>query len=84
MPSRHFFLKFLDLGIFKLHDGSAAGANEVVVVTGLPDGLIAGDAISKVVRLGEPTLREEPQRSVNGRVADALVSRPDPSRKLID
>src|SRR5690349_1690431 len=65
VPRGDFFLKALDVAVLKLHDLSAAGANEVVMVALVRHIVVLG-LRAKVPSLGQAGLTKEIERAVNG------------------
>lgn len=65
VAGRNFFLKALDITVFKFDDLAAAGADEVVVMAFMGHIVILG-LCPKVPRLSEPRFAEQVEGSVNG------------------
>ena len=62
----HLFLKTLDVAVFEFHDLSAAGADEVVMVTFMRDIVVLGLG-AEVPGLCQAGFAEEIERTVNRR-----------------
>ena len=60
----HFFLKFLDLAVFKLHDLSAVGADQVVVMAFVGDIVVLGLG-AEVPGLRQARFAKEVERAVD-------------------
>lgn len=73
-----FFLKTLDVAVFKLHNLSAAGANEVVVMTLMGDIVVLGLS-AEVPGLCQTGFAKEIERAVNRRQSQMRIF----SRKLV-
>jgi hypothetical protein len=78
VPGGHFFLQLFDFAIFELHDSSAVGANEVVVVA------LVGDVVvlslgTEVAGLGQAGFAKEIEGAVDRREPEMRVF----SRKLM-
>lgn len=63
---RDFFLKPLDIAVFKFHDFPAPGADKVIVVA-LMRHIVVLRLSSKMPGLGEPRFAKQVQGAVNGR-----------------
>ena len=74
----NFFLEALDVAVFKLHDLSAVGANEVVVVAFVGDIVVLGLG-SEVPGLCQAGFAKEIERTVNRRQSQMRIF----SRKLV-
>jgi hypothetical protein len=66
------FLKALDVAVFELHDLSAAGANEVVVVTFVGDVVVLGLG-AEVPGLGQAGFAKEIERPINCRQSQMRI-----------
>ena len=78
VAGRHFFLKTFDVAVFELHNLSAAGADEVVVVTFMGDIVVLGLG-AEVPGLCQAGFAEEIERTVNRRQSQMGIF----SRKLV-
>lgn len=65
VPRGDFFLEALDVAVLELHDLSAAGANEVVMVALVRHIVVLG-LRAEVPSLGQTGLAKEVERTVNG------------------
>jgi len=68
----HLFLKTLDVAVLELHNLSAAGANEVIVVAFVRD-VVVLRLSAEVPGLSQTRFAEEVQRAVNGRQSQVWI-----------
>jgi hypothetical protein len=64
------FLQLFDFGIFKLEDGPAMRADQMIVVLGRVCRFKAGRAVTEVPLGGDPAFGEQLQRPMHGGVTD--------------
>jgi hypothetical protein len=72
VPGGYLFLETLDFLILELHDFSAAGADQVVMVALVRDVVVLRLG-AEVAGLGQARFAEQIQRAVNGRQSDVRV-----------
>jgi len=84
MLLRHLLLQLLDRLAHELHDQSAAGADEVVVVGPAEHHLVEGGAGVEVPGLHQASLLEEPHGAVDGGHPDARVLGPHLLEELVE
>lgn len=85
MGRGNLILQCLDPLVYKLEDGAAAGADEVVVVATVELGeFVAGLAVHEVAALGESAVNEQLERAVDGGLAYLGVYFTHPGHELVD
>jgi hypothetical protein len=72
VPCGHLFLEALDVAVLELHNLSAAGANEVIVVAFVRD-VVVLRLSAEVPGLSQTRFAEEVQRAVNGRQSQVRI-----------